>query len=63
MPMPLVRPSRNTKRVPGVTYSGCCRNLAGGWDKQQEEEEEEEEQQQHQVVYVWVGGWVGGAVH
>lgn len=26
-PMPLVRPSRNTKRVPGVMYSGRCRNL------------------------------------
>lgn len=27
MPMPLVRPSLNTKRVPAVMYSGRCRNL------------------------------------
>lgn len=29
MPMPLVRPSRNTKRVPVVTYSGLWMNLHG----------------------------------
>lgn len=26
MPIPFVRPSLNTKRVPGVRYSGRCKN-------------------------------------
>jgi hypothetical protein len=38
-PLTLVRPSLNTKRVPGVMYSGRCRNLKRTHALQQQQQQ------------------------